>query len=168
MSSLLDRDAISVASLEKVSWRDSKVMSTLTSSFLPWPALYLATTFDIASPSGPGHSTIFTVPFPLPAPPEDPPLPGAQPDTASVEPSSAASSARARIRMLPSIGTCHWEDHTRDNAPCAMVCHRLVLMNLRSWPSPLARLLTAVVHREDRNCARPVEAATQAGLPDHR
>src|SRR5665647_1326172 len=76
MSMLLDFEDMSAVSFEKVSWRDSRTISTVMPSFLPWPALYALTTFAIASPSGPGHDTILMVPFPLPSPL---PVPAEQP-----------------------------------------------------------------------------------------
>ena len=96
MSWSLDFAAISVASFEKVSCRESSVRSTSMPSVFPWPALYSSTTFDIASPSGPGQSTIFTVPLPPPCwpasseapPPPPPPTP----------PVLGAHAVRARAR----------------------------------------------------------------------
>ena len=52
---------MSAASLAKVLSRLRRIIFTVTPSFLPCDALYASTTFCIASPSGPGHRTIFTV-----------------------------------------------------------------------------------------------------------
>ena len=52
---------IKAASLANVLSRLRRIIFTVTPSFLPCDELYASTTFCIASPSGPGHRTIFTV-----------------------------------------------------------------------------------------------------------